>query len=90
MLNSASRLVCSPFIAQDSNELAKEGTLDSYTIFHGRGGYVPYELHTGSGAHRLHTPPESLLPAIRLCVLAGTAQLTDCVSVHLYTDPESF
>lgn len=38
----------------------------------------------------LHTPPESLLPAVRLCVLAVTAQLTDCVSVHLYTDPKPF
>lgn len=36
VLNSASRqrkLVCSPYIPQDSDELAQEGTLDSYSVF---------------------------------------------------------
>lgn len=85
MFNSASRqrmLVCSPYIPQDSNELAKEGTLDSCSVFFKAevGMYLMSFTQEVVCTHSTHHPSLFCLPS-------------DCaflLSVHLYTDPEPF
>lgn len=85
MFNSVSRqrmLVCSPYIPQDSNELAKEGTLDSYSVFFKAevGMYLMSFTQEVVCTGSTHHPSLFCLPS----------ECASLLSVHLYTDPEPF